>query len=187
MKENKIIIGNSKDGRNKNKRNIQEEHQNKTKPIIEENDLAIELEQIDEKLWGNDGEIEKKLDEQFLADRRLFVRVRYFQQIECSVRYEAADGDPVPLAEPIKLSIIDISAGGIGAICDHEIDIGTILPLKLVLDDISYEIKYKVVYCIANDDKFRIGLKIVQKDKTFARHLKIYVAKLSLHVKDNRK
>jgi hypothetical protein len=71
--------------------------------------------------------------------------------------------------------------GGIGIICEHGINIGKILAIQLTLDNIPYEIKGEVVYCIRNDDKFRAGLKIVQRDKRFIRHLKIFVARISLN------
>ncbi|MDP4093204.1 MAG: PilZ domain-containing protein [Bacillota bacterium] len=182
MKENKITIGNGNTGQSGSDKDSGKSLQNKQQTNKETNDSGktYRLEQIDEKLWGNDSIIEEKIDQQFLTDRRLFVRVRYFLQVECRERYEEDCPEPVQLKNPIKISIIDISSGGVGAVCEHEIPIGTILPIKLLLEGTAYEIKYKVVYCIQNDDKFRIGLKIEQKDRIYCEHLKIYVAKLSL-------
>ena len=43
-----------------------------------------------------------------------------------------------------------------------------------------YDIKCKVIYCIPLDGKYRAGLKIAVMDKRFMRHLKIYVARITL-------
>ena len=71
--------------------------------------------------------------------------------------------------------------GGIGIICDYEIATGKIFSIQLVLDGIPYKIKCQVIYCIPNDDKFRAGLKIVEREKKFITHLKIFVARISLN------
>ncbi|MGE5614917.1 MAG: PilZ domain-containing protein [Bacillota bacterium] len=134
-----------------------------------------------ENVWGNDYTILDKLDERQLADRRLYVRVRHIQRIECYTISDSMEEEPVLLAHPIVFTISDLSMGGIGIICDSEISVGKILTFQIILDGIPYKIKCEVVYCIRNDNKFRAGLKIVQKDKKFIMHLKIYVARISLN------
>jgi hypothetical protein len=57
--------------------------------------------------------------------------------------------------------------------------------VKLVLEKIEYVVKYRVVYCIPHEDKYRIGLKLYEKNNLYKRHLKIYIAKLSLQLKQN--
>ena len=79
--------------------------------------------------------------------------------------------------------IIDLSMGGIGIICEYELLVGTILFFNLSLDNIAYDIKCEVAYCLQNDDKYRACLKIVDRDRNFIRHLKILVARLSLQSK----
>ena len=69
---------------------------------------------------------------------------------------------------------------GIGIICDEKIEKGTILAFNMKLEEIIHEIKYEVIYCIPNDDKFRAGLKMAEKNKDFIRHLKLFVAKITL-------
>ena len=135
---------------------------------------------LDENVWGNDNSILHKLDEKQLADRRLFVRVRYVQKVECNTVYDKNKMEPVLLPKPIVLFISDISMGGIGVISDEELREGEILGIHLVLDNIPYDIKGEVVYCFRNEDKYRAGLKIVQREKRFIKHLKIYVARISL-------
>lgn len=135
---------------------------------------------VDENVWGNDYTIVNKLSEKQLADRRLYVRVRYIQRIECNKVFDNIEEEPVLLAKPIVFIISDLSMGGIGIISDHFINIGKIFAIQIKLDSIPYEIKCEAVYCIKNDDKFRAGLRVVQKDKSFIRHLKIFIARISL-------
>lgn len=110
----------------------------------------------------------------------MYVRVRYIRSTECTKICRSLDAEPVTLRKPITFTIVDISMGGIGIICDYIIELGTILIFNILLDNITYEIKYSVVYCIKMEDKFRIGLRIAEKDRDYIRHLKIYVARISL-------
>ena len=179
MVSNKIIIGEDKKRDNKEAKPVPY----KTgRPQITAAVTEQETEQIpvDENVWGNDYTIINKLDEKQLADRRLYVRVRHIQRIECNKVFDNIEVEPVLLTQPIVFIISDLSMGGIGIICEHGISIGKIFAIQLTLDTIPYEIKCEVVYCIQNDDKFRVGLKIVQKDKLFIRHLKLFVARISL-------
>lgn len=133
-----------------------------------------------EKYWGNESTIMNRLEGKLLEDRRLYARALYMQKAECNTLYESLDSEPVTLEEPMKFMIIDLSLGGIGIISEKEILTGTILSFKLLLDSISYDIKCQVVYCFENSGKYRAGLKIVDEDKNFIRHLKIFVARLTL-------
>lgn len=148
----------------------------------DEPEQSVQPEQIplDENVWGNDYRIINKLSEKQLADRRLYVRIRHIQKIECNRIYENIEDEPILLSKPMDIITSDLSMGGIGIICDYELNIGGILGIQLTLDSIQYDIKCEVIYCIANDDKFRCGLKVVQKDKQFIKHLKIFIARLSL-------
>jgi hypothetical protein len=134
----------------------------------------------DEIVWGNDRAFMDKIDEVQRADLRLFVRIRHMQKVTCSTAYEDITKEPYELDKPIELMIVDISVGGIGVICEHEIDVGRIFGIPVTLDAIPYVIKCEAVYCIPLDDKFRAGFKIVHKEKRFMRHLKIFIARISL-------
>ncbi len=136
---------------------------------------------VDENVWGNDNTILNKLDENQLADRRLFVRVRHMRRVECSKVYDNIMVEPVMLTHPIIFTISDLSMGGIDIISEYEISIGKILALQIILDNMPYEIKGEVIYCLQSDQIFRAGLKIVQRDKLFIRHLKIFIARISLN------
>jgi len=135
---------------------------------------------VDENVWGNDYIILNKLSKKQLADRRLYVRIRHFQKIECFTVYDEIDVEPACLTQPIIFIINEISMGCIGAICDYKLSIGKILAIQLTIDNMPYDIKCEVGYCIKNDDKFRCGLKVVQRDRQFIKHLKIYIARKSL-------
>ena len=134
----------------------------------------------DEMVWGNDRSFMDKIDEEQRANLRLFVRIRYMQKVTCSTAYEDITKETYELDRPLELMIVDLSVGGIGVICEHEIDVGRILEIHIILDAIPYDIKCEVVYCIPIDGKFRAGLKIAHKDKCFMRHLKIFIARISL-------
>jgi hypothetical protein len=137
-------------------------------------------EPVCEKDWGNERSVLKMLDGKLLADRRLYARALYMHKTWCSTLFESIDSEPTLLMDPMEFMVVDLSMGGIGIICDQEILVGTILSFKLPLDKIVYDIKCEVVYCFNNSDKYRAGLKIVDRDKKFIRHLKIFVARLTL-------
>lgn len=133
-----------------------------------------------EKDWGNERAVLSRLDGKLLADRRLYARVLYMHKIWCSTLLESFDSEPTLLMEPLELIVVDLSVGGIGVICEHEVLVGSILSFKLPLDNIEYEIKCEVVYCFENSGKYRAGLKLADRNRYFIRHLKIFVARLTL-------
>jgi hypothetical protein len=157
--------------------------EDRTDSTTEEN---VEEESLDEDVWGNDKSIIKRLDEDSLADRRLFIRVRHMRQVECHMLYEHIGDEPINLTRPMIFTICDLSMGGIDIISDDFIDAGKILSIRIILDEIPYEFKGEVVFCLKSEDKFRIGLKIVQRDRTFIRHLKIFIARISLNSRYGR-
>ena len=148
--------------------------------VAENEDRQTESSPLDENLWGNDRILNGKLDREVLAERRLFARVRHVQRIFCDVIYEDIDKEPVRLSTPLQFMTVDISVAGIGIVCDHEIETGRILGIRITLDRIPYEIKCRVIYCIPLDGKFRAGLKIAEMDRQFMQHIKIFVARTLL-------
>jgi len=189
MKPNTIVIGNKKEEIKKNisgimpdaDRELLNEPAAQETPIPEPTVAEPTVQElVYEKDWGNEHEVLSRLDGKLLADRRLYARVLYMQRIRCTTLFESIDSEPTVLMSPMEFMVIDLSMGGIGIICEQEIPVGTILSFKLPLDNITYEIKCEVVYCFYNSDKYRTGLKIVDRDKNFIRHLKIFVARLTL-------
>lgn len=182
MANNKITIG---DGKNKDKKEIRPNLPVDKPQVIIPNievtppEETVEM-PLDENVWGNDNTVLKKLDADQLAERRLFVRVIFMRQIKCYETYNNLEEEAKLLIKPIEFSITDLSVGGIGIIADYELKKGTILGFKLPLDQAEYDIKCEVMYCFQNDNKFRIGLRIVQKEKDFIKHLKIVIARISL-------
>lgn len=181
MSNKKIIIGASNGNKRDGNKPFQKEDSNDLHNIRENADSHDQQEPLDENLWGNDYQLNKSLDSQMIADKRLFVRVRYIQEIVCTIIRCDEEAEPVELEKPILFTIIDISVAGIGVISDHEINIGTILVFDLTLDNITYKVNYIVVYCVEMEGKFRVGLKMAGKDKEFTKHLKIVVARISLN------
>lgn len=178
MANNKITIGDGKEKRkDENESKLPLEKPEIIEPKIEPINEDIP---IDENVWGNDNSVIKKLDGELLSERRLFVRIIFMRHIKCYETLENLQAQTILLSKPIEFSITDISVGGIGIISDYEIKAGNILLFDLILDDKSYDIKCEVVYCFKSDNIFRGGLKIVNKDKDFIKHLKIVVARVSL-------
>ncbi len=188
---NRIIIGTGKKGGKKEEGQNRYEAKN---PQLEAEAMQVEVRDtaqeaaeesepipVDENVWGNDHTILTRLDEKQLADRRLYVRVRHMQRVECHMVFDSPEVEPVTLEQPIIFIISDLSMGGIGIISEHYIDTGKILAIPLTLDNIPYQVKCEVVYCFRNEEKYRAGLKIVQRDKHFIRHLKIFIARVSLN------
>jgi len=177
MANSRIVIFNNKI--EKKKKNIPEVNL-KTAEITHSNE---QLEPLDENLWGNDAVVLRVLDEELLAERRMYVRTLYTQRIECNTISKDIDSEPYILKKPLSFMITDISLGGIGMVSDYRVDVGSVLSFKIFLDHIPYEIKCEVVYCFENEGKYRAGLKLVEKNKEFINHLKIMVARLSLYSK----
>lgn len=183
MPNNKITIGTGH-GKEKGKedklirnRSLEKEALYK-KEIVVDNDRAL-----DQNIWGSDSALNKMLDKEILAEKRMYVRARYFQHIECNTVAESLSAEPIILVEPMKFDIFDLSMGGIGIIYDQKIKNGLILSFNIRLDQIAYFISCEVVYCIEAESNFKIGLRIIRNNKEFINHLKILVARFSLTIK----
>lgn len=185
MADNKLIIGNGK-GKNKKENDLVSRDPN-ARIGIPDIDNGLDYnpvqESLDENIWGNDRTLLDILNEEQLAERRLYTRVKYMQRVECMAILEDLESTPDLLTKPIAFMVVDVSMGGIGVVSEFDLQIGRILIFNFSLDKIVYEIKCKVIYNFQNDGKFRAGLKLVEKDKEFIRHLKIFVARLSLQSK----
>lgn len=183
----KIIIS---DGRKKEKKNI-DKIDSKLSVIHSVQNTATEVHQdyaekaepipLDENVWGNDNIVLQHLNAKQLADRRLFVRIRYLQQAQCLAISDNAEIEPEPLSQPFTFMVSDLSMGGIGIISNNEVGINKILLVRLTLDGIVYDVKFKVIYCFWNDNKFRAGLKVLRSEKQFIHHLKVFIARKTLN------
>lgn len=174
MTINRITIGK---GKKENPNKIQVPKQTELyKPEINTDNYRT----LDQNIWGNDSEENKKLDKEVLAEKRMYVRIRYIQHIECNMLSDSLDTEPVVLAKPMSFNIFDLSMGGIGIICDQEIKKGLILSFKIRLDQIEYDVMCESIYCIEADSNYKIGLKIIRNNRDFIKHLKILVARTSL-------
>jgi len=182
MPDNKIVIGKQKIDKSKNLQDLKQDYKKPQAPE-EDPESISSREYLDDNIWGSDPEINKKLDKELLLERRRYVRVRYFQEIKCMRLGPETDVEPIKPDEPVILSLFDISMGGLGTVCSHEIKKGSVLFFNLQLDHLTYDIKCKVAYCVQIEDNYRIGLKILDKDSQFIKHLKIVVARISLNAK----
>lgn len=118
-------------------------------------------------------------DSQF-NNRRRYVRVLYSQKVICDAILRQDDQEPVKLSEPLEFKAIDVSVIGIGMLSPNIIEEGTILFFKYKLDSISYNVKAQVVYCIPEENLYRIGVEFMSPDVNLENHIKRLVAKLSL-------
>lgn len=177
MPNNKITIGVGKQEENdKTQRIPKEELYSSVAPVESEQKPEV----LEDRVWGNDYILDKKLDKEHLDEKRMFVRVRYIQNISCDKICDDINSQPTTLTKPIKLVMSDISVGGLGAVCGQELNVGSVLEFDIVLDHLTYTIKCEIVYCILMEESYRIGLKIVRKNRDFLKHLKILVARISL-------
>jgi hypothetical protein len=182
IQKNKIIVGTGK-----KEEIVEKERMKQDMPqalsgaeTVHEMELEMKQEPVYESVWGNDYALFKQLDDETLAEKRLYVRVRYIQDMECSSMSEHCENELANVAPPLKFIIIDISMGGIGAICDEPLKLGITMAFQVTLDNMKYDVVYEVVYCIKMDGKYRIGLRLAKKDKAYTHHLKVYVARISL-------
>ncbi len=182
MKNSKIVFKSEKDDKfdkhiplKKDELYIPEDEKKipETKPVQE-------TEAEDEEVWGNDSDLNRKLDADVLLEKRKYVRVRYIQNIICSKICTNIEDEQVELDKPIHFTVFDISMGGLGCLCSHEIEKGAILVFNIALDQFIYEITCIVVYCIKIEQNYRVGLRLAIRNKDYIRHLKIMVARLSL-------
>ncbi|MCX8130889.1 MAG: PilZ domain-containing protein [Clostridia bacterium] len=185
MPDNKITIGIGKKNKDDKTQRTHKDDFNNTPIAPVESDQKPEQNYYDEQVWGNDSLLAKKLDEQYLAEKRMFVRVRYIQHIECKKISNNVYDEPITLNKPMLITLSDISMAGMGAVCSHELGVGSVLEFDMQLDHLQYTIKCQVIYSIFMEDSYRIGLKIATKDKDFIKHLKIVVARISLNAKYN--
>lgn len=183
MANNKITIGSGGKKDDSINKPIEELDITNSQVAARDSVARSENDVLDEIIWGNDYELHKKLDKDNLTEKRRYIRVRFIQRIECKMLCEDKNSEPENLEEPLVFTAIDISVGGIGAVSEAFIEPGIILYFTVVLDHFTYDIKSEVIYCVELDDKYRIGLKVKQNEKEFIRHLKIFVAKLSLEGK----
>lgn len=181
MANNKITIGVNKKDKHDKTKNIPNEEL--LDPSVQPAEPEEETPPLDENVWGNDFKLNKQLDKDYLEEKRRYVRVRYIQQLECPAISKDISEEFTPLSRPIVLTMSDLSMGGIGAVCEHELDVGSILSFDITLDNFKYTIQCQVVYCILMEESFRVGLKIVGKNKEFVKHLKILVARISLNAR----
>lgn len=182
MADNRITIGKGKPQIDKDKdlELLKKQDLYIPEKEIETGEQPPQTQTSDENLWGNDWQINSLIDKDYLAEKRLFVRVRYFRPFECRMFCTSPDAEPEKLDSILKLTMFDLSMGGIGAICDVSVPKDDILFFPLLLDHMTYDVKCQVVYCIPIDHVFRLGLRILTREKQFIKHLKLYVARLSL-------
>ncbi|RCX18269.1 PilZ domain-containing protein [Anaerobacterium chartisolvens] len=178
MYNNKIIIGKDNEKPGDKEGLLKDEKLRRPEPE-DIGDGTLE-EPEDEYVWGNDHSFNKKLDKEILDERRRYVRVRYIQNIRCELIAEPPGTELAPPEKPITLTLFDVSMAGLGGVCDSEIKVGSILVFTMMLDQMPYEIKCEIIYCLKESDKFRVGFKTLKGHKKFIHHLKLLVARLSL-------
>ena len=72
-----------------------------------------------------------------------------------------ASNQEVIINSPSEVSLIDISAGGLGIKSNVELELDTTLSINIQLETINYVVIGKVVWCRKEDDIFNCGLKLI--------------------------
>lgn len=183
MADKHFTLKKFKDGKRFTERRGQTNKVLNSKSAINEIKRELEWLQLREYVLKSDKELSKQVEDDILTERRRYVRVKCIQKVVCSKLFNKKDPDyPIILDSPINLTLFDISIGGVGAVCESDIDIDTIMYFDFVLDMQPYKVKAKVVYCFPVDGLYRLGFRFVDAGKQLSNHIKKYVTRLSLYM-----
>lgn len=113
------------------------------------------------------GGIEKERD---FVEMRKSRRINYLSKIYC--KKCICGGETEEYKEPLELTLLNVSVGGLGIMSDRMFEVGSILTLSMKLEEISYEkVTAKVMWNIKKGEMYRHGLQIVNISGRLFRHL----------------
>jgi c-di-GMP-binding flagellar brake protein YcgR len=97
-------------------------------------------------------------------------RIDYYSMLQCTK--SVCNGEAEEYEEPLQLVLINVSAGGLGIICQRNYQKDTVLFLNMKLEDQIYEkVTAKVMWTIKKGDMYRHGLEITNMSGRLYRHL----------------
>ncbi len=102
--------------------------------------------------------------------KRKSKRINYSARICCTKSMN--DGGVEEFEEPVEMLLHDVSAGGLGVICDRLFEGGSVLVLSITLEEVLYEkVTARVMWTIDKEDTYRHGLEIMNLSGKLFRHL----------------
>ncbi|HYE81329.1 MAG TPA: PilZ domain-containing protein [Clostridia bacterium] len=110
-----------------------------------------------------------KKDKNFVEMRRS-KRIDYLSKIYCIKSIN--NGETEEYEEPLEMPLLNVSAGGLGIISGRLFEKGSVLVLRMKLEEISYDkVTAKVMWTIKKGDMFRHGLEITNISGKLYSHL----------------
>ncbi|MEA4848596.1 MAG: PilZ domain-containing protein [Clostridiaceae bacterium] len=105
-------------------------------------------------------------------DSRKNKRVGYYSKIQC---IKSIQGDKTEeYEEPLELTLINISAGGLGIISEKTFEKDAVLTFNLKLEEKEYKrVLARVIWIMEKDGKFKYGLEIVNMSGRLYKHLSL--------------
>jgi c-di-GMP-binding flagellar brake protein YcgR len=105
-----------------------------------------------------------------------FVEMRKSKRIECQSKIYCTksiyNGNTEEYGEPLEITLLNVSAGGLGIVSDKLFEKGTTLVLNMKLEEEYYEkVTAKVMWDMKKGDKYRHGLEIINISGRLYRHL----------------
>ncbi|KUO77035.1 MAG: hypothetical protein APF77_17375 [Clostridia bacterium BRH_c25] len=97
-------------------------------------------------------------------------RIDYFSKVYCTKRIY--NGETEEYEEPHELMLLNVSSEGLGIVSDRLYEKGSVLLLRMKLEDVCYEkVTVKVMWTIRKGDMFRHGLEIINISGKLYSHL----------------
>lgn len=97
-------------------------------------------------------------------------RIDYYSKIQCVK--SIYNGVTEEYAEPLLLKLLNVSAGGLGIVSDKLLEKGSVLVLRIQLEEVSYDkVTAKVMWNIKKGNVYRYGLEITNISGRLYSHL----------------
>ena len=113
--------------------------------------------------------------------RRQSPRIEYYSKICC--KKALVKDEEFEFEEPLELIVINVSERGFGVLSAKHFDVGTILSLNIVLEEVEYEkISARVIWEIKKGDMYRLGLLIINISGRLFSHMSKFNNSISVDV-----
>jgi hypothetical protein len=110
------------------------------------------------------------IEDKNFVEMRKSKRIDYISKIYCIK--SIYNGETVEYDESLELELLNISAGGLGIASNKQFEKGTILVLRIKLEEVSYDkVNAKVMWNIKKGVIFRYGLEIINISGKLFSHL----------------
>jgi len=104
------------------------------------------------------------------VEMRKSKRINFFSKIYCIK--SSYNGETEEYGEPYLLTLLNVSAGGLCTASDKLFEKGSVLMLRMKLEELDYDkVTAKVIWNIKKGDTYRHGLEIINISGRLYRHL----------------